>query len=267
MAYCYFDGALLEESKASISIHNLGLQRGFGIFDLFRGRTKQMMFMEDHLDRFERSQQFLGLDSLITKDEIRDAVRGLQEWNGFSESTFRLMLLGDGDESNSTLKPLFFITNTDFSHYNKPESGHVITHEYLREYPEIKSINYLTSNHLHRRKHKASAVDVVYHKDGMVTEASRSNIFMVKEGRLLTPKDNILEGITRKHVLELAPSILQVQVMDVTLEQLMRADEVFITSTLKEVLPILQIDGKKVGEGRIGVYTQQIQEAFSNLLH
>lgn len=266
MAYCYFDGALLEESEVSISIHNLGLQRGFGIFDLFRGRNGRPTFMEDHLDRFDRSQHFLGLSQVISKEEIRDAVLGLQEWNGFQDSTFRLMLLGDGDESADVLKPLFYITNRDYAVVN-PISSNVITYEYVREYPEIKTINYLTSNYLHRQKRKAGAADVLYHKGGLVSEASRSNVFMVKDGVLITPKSHILEGITRKHILKAAPGILPVQIEDVSLADLLSADEVFITSTLKEIMPIVKIDTKKIGAGRIGTYTRQLQEAFLELLH
>ena len=265
--YCYFNGVYLKELEASIPIHTLGVQRGFGIFDLFRGRNGNPVFLEDHLDRFDRSQAFLGLDQLIAKNEIRNAIHTLQEMNGFKESTFKLMLLGDGDESEPMLKPLFYIINSDVSSLRNPPSANVILYEYLREYPSIKSVNYLTSTHLHRKKVEARAIDVVYHSDGAVSEASRSNVFMVKDGELFTPSENILLGVTRKNVLSFAKSITQVSVQDISVDMLKSADEVFITSTLKEVLPIVSIDGTKVGEGRIGAYTNKIQQAFSDLLH
>lgn len=267
MAYCYYNGEVVDESKASISIHNLGLQRGFGIFDLFRGRNQEPTFIEDHLDRFHRSQAFLGLDRLIDKDEIREAVSQLQKVNGFQDSTFRLMLLADGSESEAVLKSLFYITNSDISNHQNPETGKVILHNYLREYPTIKSINYLTSNYLHRAKKKANAIDVIYHDNGIISEASRSNVFIVKDGVLLTPSENILEGITRKNILTFAENILPVSVQPVSLEALSQADEVFISSTLKEVMPIVEIDGSKVGEGVFGNYTKQIQQGFLDLLH
>ncbi|MEQ9467262.1 MAG: aminotransferase class IV [Ekhidna sp.] len=267
MPYCYFDGALLEESKAHISIHNLGLQRGFGIFDLFRGRSGKPVFMEDHLDRFDRSQAFLGLDRIISKEEIRDAVNGLQEWNGFRESAYRLMLLGDGSEAEARLKPLFYITQTDLSLHTNPDSAGVILYEYVREYPTIKSINYLTSNHLHRRKMEASAVDVIYHSNGLISEASRSNVFIVKDGAVKTPGENILEGITRKHVLSFCGEIAPCEVGDVTLDEFLEADEIFISSTLKEILPIVSVDRNRVGDGRTGAITDQIRERFLDYLH
>lgn len=264
--YCYFNGQFIDESKVSISIHNLGLQRGFGIFDLFRERNSIPIFFEDHLERFDRSQEFLDLDHHISKDEIREAVVMLQKMNGCKESTFRLMLLGDGNDSNAVLKPLFYILNEDMNGFQNPDTANLILHEHLREYPMIKSINYMTSYHLHRARKQAKAIDVLYHNKGVLTEASRSNVFAVIDGVLFTPADNILPGVTRKNVLSIVNGMMPVKVQDLTLDMLAQADEVFITSTIKEVLPIIEIDKKRVGEGQIGAFTKQIQEAFADLL-
>lgn len=262
MAYCYFNGEVIDESKASISIHNLGVQRGFGVFDLFRGRAGKPVFMEDHLDRFDQSQQFLGLDRLVEKEEIREAIDALQEKNRFKESSFKLLILGDGSESEPALKPLFFIINADLSGFKNPECAMVILHEYLREYPLIKSINYLTSNQLHRQRMKAGAIDVIYHKDGIISEASRSNVFIVKDGVIRTPKRNILEGITRKQILTFGCEIATIEIGEVTLSEFHLADEVFISSTLKEIMPVVAIDGNEVRDGRVGPLTQRIKESF-----
>ncbi|GAB4228896.1 MAG: hypothetical protein Tsb0034_00290 [Ekhidna sp.] len=223
--------------------------------------------MEDHLERFERGQTFLGFGRKISKDEIKEAIAGLQEWNGFESSTFRLMLIADGNESGQLLDSLFYITNTDIANHETPPMASLITHEYLREYPEIKSINYLTSNLLHSKKAKANAIDVLYHRNGQVSEASRSNVFMVKDGVLITPSRNILHGITRKNVLKFSSDLMETQVRDVSLKEVMNADEVFLTSTLKEVLPIVQIDKKKIGSGQIGRYTLKIQRRFLDHLY
>ena len=267
MAYCYFDGALIEEERASISIHNIGLQRGFGVFDLFRVRNGKPSFMEDHLDRFDRSQKVLGLNQLILKDEIRDAVQGLLEWNGLKDSTFKLMLLGDGNESENELKPLFYIINTDISHYTLPKSAAVIMHEYQRELPEIKSVNYMTSNILHQRKMKKGAIDVVYYSNRKMTEASRSNLFVVRNGVLLTPFNNILAGVTRKQILKFGDEVLPTEEGNISVDQFLSSDEIFITSTLKEIMPIVEVDGQKIGDGKIGPWTKKIQERFNDLLN
>lgn len=267
MAYCYFDGALLEESDVSVPLDNLGLQRGFGVFDLFRVRNGNATFMEDHLERFMRSQDFMDLEGRISKEEIRDAIQGLQEWNGYSDASFRLTLLADGNEQDEFFRPLFYITHKDLSEHHTPDQAGLISFEYLREFPEVKSINYFTSNMLQRQKQKARAIDVLYHKDGVVSEASRSSIFLVKDGVLQTPKKNILKGVTRKQILSFSPQILPTETTEVSLEAFRNADEAFLCSTLKEIIPITSLDGDKIGKGFPGPFTRKIQKGFRDLLY
>ncbi|SNT29941.1 D-alanine transaminase/branched-chain amino acid aminotransferase [Ekhidna lutea] len=266
MAYCYFSGEIVEESKAFIPINNQGAHRGFGMFDFFRERDGKLTFMEDHLDRFENGQKLMRFDSIIPKDKIREAVHSLQQKNHFNNSAFKLMILGDGSDSDDRYTPLFFILHLDLNSHQMPVSSNVITYEYLRAYPEIKSINYLTSNMLHVRKKEARAIDVVYHKDGLISEASRSSVFIVKDSKIMTPGKQILDGITRKHVLSFANDISPTLITDVSFQDFLNADEVFLTSTLKEVLPIVKIDGQKVGDGQVGSVTKKIQERFTDHL-
>lgn len=265
MAHCYFNGKVVDEAKAAISIHHLGVQRGFGIFDFFRSRNRQPTFVQDHLARFDKSQQFLNLDRLISADEILEAVAELQQRNNFEESTFKLMLLGDGVESDALLRPFFYIINHPLT-ANQPPHASLILHEYLREYPEIKTINYLTSNLLHRQKQAAGAIDVLYHKDGIVSEASRSNLFVIRDGELITPASNVLQGVTRKHLMNLADKTMKVCTSDLTVEDVLMADEVFISSTLKEVLPITSIDGNQIGDGKPGQRTLNLRQQFSDYI-
>ncbi|WP_420318659.1 aminotransferase class IV [Ekhidna sp.] len=267
MAYCYFKGGVIDESDASLSIHSIGANRGFGVFDFFRMRNGKYCFLEEHLERFARSQKFMELSEIIEKDEIKEALEMLRDWNGFNDAGFKLVLLGDGSESDPALDPLFFITQTNLKNHQVPPFSSIILHEYLREYPQIKSTNYFTSNLLHRKRIAAGSIDVVYHHEGIISEASRSNIFIVKEGVVQTPKRNILEGVTRMNVLKIAENIVAIEQTDITVEELKSADEIFLTSTLKEVLPIVEVDGQKVGNGSVGRITRQLRAAFEDLLH
>lgn len=265
--YCYFQGSVIDESKASLSIHNLGVLRGFGVFDLFRMRNGKYTFLQDHLNRFERSQKFMGLSHLISQDEIKEAIDTLKDWNNFPDSAFKLVVLGDGDENDPKLSPLFYILHMNLAKHDPPPFARVILHDYVREYPLIKSLNYFTGNLVHRKRTMARAVDVIYHKNGLVSEASRSNVFIVKEGRLLTPAKNILEGVTRKNVLKIAPEIIETQIGEVTVEDLKTAEEVFICSTLKEICPLVEIDGKQIGKGKVGHTTRKISQLFQELVN
>lgn len=265
MAYCYFQGEFVREEEKGIALNAIGLQRGFGIFDFFRSRNGIPTFLEDYLDRFDRSQEFMNLSNKIHKEEIRNAVNELLRLNRISESSFKLMLLGDGSDFDDQLLPLFYIINRPVA-LTELDSGKLITHEYLREYPSVKSINYFTSYRLHQRKKEMDAVDVLYHKAGWVTESSRSNVFIVKDGVLKTPENNVLHGINRKQILQLDSHRLDVKVEDFKLDELMNAEEVFISSTLKEIMPITHVDGKAIGTGKIGLETKFIQDNYSQYI-
>ncbi|WP_421765213.1 aminotransferase class IV [Ekhidna sp.] len=266
MAYCYFKGSIMDEAEASLSIHTLGVLRGFGAFDFFRMRNKKFYFLEDHLDRFEQSQKFMGLSEIISKDEIREALDMLRDWNKLNDSGFKIVLLGDGNESELELNPLLFITQSDLSNHRPAPYASVILHDYLREYPHIKTTNYLTSNLLHKKRIAAGAIDVIYHHDDLISEASRSNVFVITDGLLSTPSSNILPGVTRKNVLNLCDGVIDVSVKDISVSEFVNADEVFICSTLKEICPIVEVEGKPIGNGTVGPLTKQVSHMFQQLV-
>lgn len=244
----------------------MGVQRGFGVFDFFRVRDGKPMFMKDHLDRFDQSQKFMDLPFKIGRDEIQQAIANLQKKNDFKYGGFKLVLFADEEEDSDDLMPFFYIINTKLPKKKGSVPSRLISHEYLREFPHIKNVSYLQACLLKKEMKKAKAIDVVYHQNGIISEAARSSIFMVKDDKLLTTKSNILEGVTRKNILKFSSEIIETQIFDITLEQLQQADEVFISSTLKEVMPITHLDGKIIGDGKIGPWTQKISDRFQDLV-
>lgn len=263
--WCYVNGEFLPEDKATLPLTQTGFQRSYGIFDLFRTHNGKPRFLPDYLNRFENSQRFLGLSHIIPKEEINHAVTELQARNGLVDSTFKLVLMGDGIDHPETLfVPYFFIINKPIAAPIPNAQLKVITHEFVREFPKIKSLNYLTSYRLHQKKIAAKAGEVVYHWNGQVSEASRSNIFAIKDGTLITAEEHILNGITRKHVLNVARQIMPVE-MGLSHETFLNADEVFATSTLKDVMPIIEIDQESTS-GK-AVFTQKIQKAFKEYIN
>lgn len=262
--WVYINGKIVEQQHANIPVDNTGIARAFGVFDLFRTRNKVPTFFDDYLNRFTESQKFLGLSRQISRDEVISAVKDLQEKNRFQDSTFKLILLGDGPDGSPVFDPFFYILNLPLTIDLNKKSIKVITHEYVREYPKIKSLNYMTSFALQRKKTEQDAEEVIYHYEGLVSEASRCNLFIIKDGHLITPNENILHGITRKHVIEAAKSIMDVEIMSVTLDDMLNADEVFVTSTTKEVMPVSHIDGNVVGVG--SDWSKKIQVAFRDYL-
>lgn len=257
----YLNGEFVTEEKAVLPLTQTGIQRSYGIFDLFRTEDRKPRFLSDYLDRFERSQKSLNLTHLIEREEVVAAVTELQTRNQFECSTFKLVVLGDGpDTSDALFQPFFYIVNTPLDPDKLPKEIGVITHEYLREFPEVKSLNYMTSYALHRKRFAANAGEVLFHLNGQVSEASRSNVYAIKDGKLITPAKNILLGVTRKQVLNIAKEILPVEVGDLSLKDLLSADEVFLTSTLKEVLPLKFVDDKHWENP--GPFTTKIRKVF-----
>ena len=110
MVFCYYQGEIKSLEDARLPITNLGLNRGMGVFDLFRARNGTPIFLNDYLTRFENSQKFLSLDAIISKNEIRDAIEALQQRNGFRDSIFKMIFLADGEETDTVFQPVFFYT-------------------------------------------------------------------------------------------------------------------------------------------------------------
>jgi branched-chain amino acid aminotransferase len=135
----------------------------------------------------------------------------------------------------------------------------VIAHEYLKELPHVKTINYLIGLWLQDKIQKHEAFDALYHWNGIISEFPRSNIFIVtRENVLVTPAKNILPGITRKKVLELAKKKYKTEVRDINLSEVLDAKEVFMTSTSKRIIPVVKIDGKTIADGKPGLITIQL---------
>ena len=139
----------------------------------------------------------------------------------------------------------------------------VITHEHQRELPEVKSINYLMGVWLQQKVKEQQASDVLYYKNGLVSEFPRANVFMITHGgTIVTPAENVLHGITRKQLLQLAAKKYTVEVRAVSLEEIKTAAEVFMTSTTKRILPIYQIDETVIGSGKAGPITTLLNADF-----
>jgi len=131
--------------------------------------------------------------------------------------------------------------------------------------PEAKTTHYITAVKLQSRRKQAKAVEILFVSNGEVLECSTSNIFMFIGNVLMTPKDNILFGITRKAVLDIAKKHFKIKERGISMPELMKADEIFITSSFKDIIPIIKIDKNTVGGGMVGKNTRKVMKLFSEL--
>ncbi|HRD79219.1 MAG TPA: aminotransferase class IV [Saprospiraceae bacterium] len=264
------NGGLRQKYTASFRLDDLGLLRGYGIFDYFLVRQGVPMFWDDYADRFYRSARLLGLEVPIAPEELRQRIARLLEANRERNTAIRLLLTGGyADDSYTPTEPNLAIMQhamPSVAPERYEEGIKLMLYRHLREVPEVKSTNYLTGIRIRELLKQAGAPEVLYHDGRLVSESARSNFFIVTaEGVLVTPAEQVLHGVTRKHVLELAQQAgIRTEVRDLTLDELPRAAEAFLTSTIKGVLPVVQIDELRIGEGRPGPVSRRLRELWQN---
>lgn len=265
--FSIINGDFFEKSKAAISISDLAIQRGYGIFDFFRTNQNQPVFLEDHLDRFFYSASEMNLNSFFNRDQIRNLIFELIAKNNIPDSGIKILLTGGFSEDGYTLsQPNLVITQTafTFNHELFNKGIELICYQHQRQLPHIKTIDYLQAILLQPYITEKGADDVLYHDQMQITECPRSNFFLVTgDDQVVTPAKNILKGITRKKLLEL--SGFSISACDVTLNDLKHAKEAFITSTTKNILPVLKIDGQVIGNGKPGKITTSLYKEIFKL--
>ena len=264
--FCFADGKIIPTETATIHPMDLGLIRGFGIFDFFRTSGHTPLFLEHYLDRFSSSAEKTHIPLRYSREELRAIIAELIEKNDLQDGGLRMVLSGGISENHFSPaegKLFIFAESLSMPSDEKYQQGiKLLTLEYVRPIAEIKTTNYTLPVWHSVNWKRLGAEDVLYHWNGVVSESSRSNFFMVKNGVVHTPDQHILMGITRKHILKIAGNVV---IRPITLEEVWDADEAFISSTTKVLLPVTQLDDRKIGNGKPGPITLDILEKFKLL--
>lgn len=264
----YVNGRYLPKEKAALNVADLALLRGFGIFDYFRYADGTPRFVEDHLDRFYRSAGLLALAVPVERAALRDVVYELIKRNGEADGGIRFVLTGGYSPDGYTpttpnlVAMAYPFKGPAAATYERGVS--ILLHHYERQLPEVKSIDYLEGIRIQPLLKRAGADYALYvDRDHNVRESDRSNFMIVREGVLITPKDNILLGITRLHLLKLARELgIYVDERPVSVNELKNADEAIICSSTKGALAITSVDGVPVGDGKVGPVTRRLMEEW-----
>ncbi|MCP4538032.1 MAG: aminotransferase IV [Chloroflexi bacterium] len=267
-ALCYINGRIQSVSDASIGVVDLGLQRGYGVFDFGRTYHGKLFHLGDNLARFRRSASELHLKPPVSDKEITEIVEQLIRGSNLKTPAVRLILTGGYSYASPALeRPNLIIIAEELPTYPNDvytQGAKLITIQYQRELPHIKSINYLNAIRLDPLKRKKKAFDILYHSQHGVTECPRNNFFIFRGDTLVTPQDHVLYGITRKLVLQLARDQFFIEERPISLNELEAADEAFVTSTSKCVIPIVRINNFDIGSGSVGTHTKTIMRLFAN---
>lgn len=263
----FLNGQFVDEDKACLHFTDLSIQRGYGVFDFFRTIDHVPLFLDDYLDRFYRSAAGLFLPIDLTAGQLKSIIHELIDHNKIAASGIRLMLTGGySPDSYEIATPNFLITQQPLKPTPAGWIEHgikVITHEHVRELPGIKSINYLMGAWLQQKVKSTGANDVLYYKNNEVSEFPRSNFFLVThDDVIVTPSENVLPGITRMKVIELAATHGKMEKRAITLNELHEAKEAFLTSTTKHLIPVVRIDDIIIGDGKPGQLTRKLGTLF-----
>ena len=251
--------------KAFLHISDLSVQRGYGIFDFIKVHGTTPLFLNDYLDRFYESARLMELEIPVSRKEMESIISSLTKKNALEVSGMKMILTGGYSEDGFTPAiPNLLITQQllNLPGEEKVRNGiKIISHEYVREFPEAKTINYSMGIRLISKIKANGAEEVLYYRNGVVSEFPRCNFFIVRQDNtVVTPAENVLKGITRKNVMELAGRRYKVEQAAITLEDVAMAKEAFLTSTTKRILPIVQVDERIIGTGMPGDVTLQLLE-------
>jgi branched-chain amino acid aminotransferase len=274
----WMNGELFDEAQAKVSVFDHGLLYGDGVFEGIRVYGGRVFELAAHLKRLYESAKVIRLEMKITKEALAKAVEETVKANGISEGYIRLLVtrgIGTlGLNPFTCEEPQVIIIAATIQLYPKElyETGmKVISASTIRNHPmsmppQVKSMNYLNNIMA-----KIEAIDrnvpeaIMYNSEGFVAEASGDNVFIVKNGTVMTPpvQAGALEGITRDVVMRLASKKgIPVAERNLTRFDLYVADEMFLTGTAAEVIGIIDIDGRKIGNGQPGPVTLQLQKTF-----
>ena len=279
----WLDNKLVDETDAEISVFDHGLLYGDGVFEGIRVYNSRTFELEAHIKRLYESANVIRLEIPMSKDKLIKAVKKTVDANGVIDGYIRLVITrGVG---NLGLNPFvcegarLFIIADNIQLYPEElyEKGmKVISATTIRNHPlaippQAKSLNYLNSILA-----KIEALDsdvpeaIMYNHEGYVAEATADNVFIVRSGVIYTPpaQAGALEGITRNIVIKLAKEEnLEVVEKNLTRFDLYICDEFFLTGTAAEVIGIVEIDGRVIGDGKPGPYTHLLRKKFFKYAH
>lgn len=275
----YIDGKFFPKSEAKISVYDHGLLYGDGVFEGIRAYNGIVFKLKEHIDRLYKSAHPIFLKIPLTKAELIQAVLETLKKNKLKDAYIRLVVtrgVGDlGLDPRKCHKPTIIIITEPLLQLHSPEKvengiNTIIT--WVKRNPvdtathEMKSLNYLNSILGKIEANNTGADEAIcLDKTGYVCEGVGENIFIVRDGKLLTPplSSGALDGITRTLIIRLAKKLgIEVAERNITPNELFTADEVFFTGTAAEVAPIREVNRRMIGAGKPGPVTKRIMHEF-----
>ena len=278
----YIAGKLVPAEQATVSVFDHGLLYGDGVFEGLRSYGGKVFRLEEHVERLYDSARAIRLEIPLSREAMANAINDTVAANGIKDGYVRAVVTRGagtlGLDPNRCSNPQVIIIADSITMYPQEfyDNGlELITSSVIRNHPaalspRIKSLNYLNNILAKIEGLKAGCVEALMlnHK-GEVAECTGDNIFVVKRGKLTTPPldAGILEGVTRNAVLELAREAgIDVAEAALTKHDVYIADECFLTGTAAEVVPVVKVDDRSIGDGKPGPVTLELSKRFHQLV-
>jgi branched-chain amino acid aminotransferase len=277
----WINGRLYDKDDAKISVYDHGLLYGDGVFEGLRSYSGRVFRLEEHLDRLWASARAICLEILMAKSDLAKAVNDTLAANGIQDGYIRLVVTrGAGSlglDPNRCSHPQVIIITDFIALYPKElyENGmEIVTASTIRNHPQalsarIKSLNYLNNILAKIEGLQAGCQEaLMLNHLGHVAECTADNIFLVRAGQVYTPPIDagILEGITRDAVIELAREAkLGMHEITLTRHDVYTAEEVFLTGSGAEIIPVIKVDNRTIGDGKPGPITKELTRRFHEL--
>lgn len=273
MSVYYVNGAYVDRDNALLPVTDLAILRGYGVFDYLRTYHGEPVSLEANVARLRQSATLIGLDYPWSDAEIAAIVRETLNHNDHPESSIRIVVTGGSSPDNIMPNGSPSLIVMVDAHKPNPDWWYtqgvkIVTANIARLYPGAKSINYIPAI-LARKKADANAVEVIYTTDtGHVLEGTTSNLFLVMDGKLITPHlERVLPGITRRTIINAASKEFVIEERDIDIDELYAAEEAFITAANKRVVPVSTVDDRTIGDGQPGPVTQRVMALFDTVTY
>ncbi len=261
----YVDGKFIPSSEAVIPVDDLAILRGYGVCDIMRTFKGRPYFIDEHIQRLINSANEISISLPWQRDKIKSIIlETLSKNPKLDEANIRIIITGGSspDFFNPLGNPRLIILVTDIHKlpaewYSKGVK--VITHVLERSLPKAKVISYIPAAMALKKAKQQNAIEAIYiNRKNHALEGTTSNLFAFFDNILVTPVDGVLKGITRKAILSITNKIFMTEERVIPLDQLLNADEIFITGTNKGVVPVVRIDDVEISNGKPGSNTKKI---------
>jgi branched-chain amino acid aminotransferase len=271
-ALWYVDGQWVHPQEAALSVNDIAVLRGYSVFESLRTYDRRPFHLDEHLARLYHSAELIEMEIPWPREHIIDVIREIIARNAYRHAAIRLLVTGgeseDGILPSSPPKLIVMITPLGERDMERFARGYkLITSSLQRVSPEAKTTNYTAAVRALKEAALRGANDALFvNEQGHVLEATRSNFFIFLGDTLVTPREGVLIGITRNVVLELARGSFVVEERPILMTELVAANEAFVTSSSREITPVVRIDERVIGDGKPGPRTYELERRFIEMI-